>query len=454
MNYKYLFLALLLSPVFMVAQDSSSQVIDKIVAQIGSEIILLSDIEEIIAWEQSRSVEKLGQEARCAVLENILAQKLLVNQAVLDSIEVSDEEIDLEIDTRIEQILSAMNYNESFFEEYYGKSVVQMREEFTTDMRNQMLSDRMRAQVIQGVNATPAEVIEFFQRIPKDSLPYYQSEVEVGEIIFKPKHSEFEKNKAIQKLTEIRNKIIVDGEDFADLANTYSIDVGSKKNGGDLGWQKRGSFVTEFEATAYNLEPGEISEIVETPFGYHIIQLMERRGNTIHTRHILIKPQLNDEDIERGVQIMDSIRQLVVLDSMSFEQAVKKFSDEEAQSFANGGRMVNPKTRNTFFEIGDLESDIFFAIDTLAINDMTFGFTSQSERGDTQIRLIKVLSRTQPHQANLDQDYARIREFASEQKKAEQFNKWLVARLKSTYLNIDPMFQECPNISTWKGASL
>jgi len=339
------------------------QLIDKVVVQVGSELVLLSDIED----QYSLMVEQQGvvqENARCLILEGLMINNLLVNHAVIDSVTVEDNAVEDQLNARIDQILGMMDNDVQRFEEFYGQTVTDIRNRFRDDLKKQMLTEKMQQEIMSDITVTPNEVVEFFHRIPKDSLPYFHSEVEISEIVVKPEVNAIQRQIAIDQLEKIRKEIIEDGRDFAEMAGIYS-DDGSARSGGDLGWQKRGTFVPEFEAAAYILENNELSEIVETKFGFHLIQLLGRRGNTIHTRHILVKPNIVQDDLEKTRSFLDSIRLLIMADSISFTLAVKRHSDESSQSYNNNGRVVNPKTGNTFFEVGDLDTDVYFAIDTL-----------------------------------------------------------------------------------------
>ncbi len=425
------------------------EIIDKVVANVGGEILLLSEVEEQYAL-MSAQQGSLPPEARCAIVDQLLAQKLLVNQAKLDSVEVSEEEVESQLDARIEQILAYMNGDVRQFEEYYGQTIGEVKEAFREDLRNQLLAERMRNQIMAEITVTPAEVKRFFNRIPKDSLPYFNSEVEIGEIVAKPQVNPEERRKAIEKLEELRRQILEEGADFAELASKYSDDFASARIGGDLGWTKRGKFVPEFEAAAYRLDEGEISEVVETQFGFHIIQLLERRGNTIHTRHILVKPEITDADLEKTRQFLDSVRTLILLDSITFSEAVKKFGYKEVQSYNNDGRMVNPATGNTFFEIADLEPDIFFTIDTMEVGEISKPFSFTTPSGETYFRIVQLQSRTDPHVANLEQDYSKIQRAAIEEKKSRYLNDWIAETVRNTYIRIDPLFAHCPSLAKWQ----
>lgn len=435
-------------PLLMVAQNKS--VIDKVVAIVGNELVLLSDVEEQYDL-MTKQQGVLPPEFRSRILENLLADRLLLNQARLDSILVTDEEIETQLQARIDQILAYMNNDISQFEAYYGQTVSEVKETFRSDLENQLLVQRMRSSIVADVNITPAEVKEFFNSIPKDSLPYFNSEVEIGEIVYKPKVNEEQKAISRSKLEEIRRRIVEDGEDFGELAKIYSDDAGSGRLGGDLGMQRRGTFVPEFEAAAYNLEKDSISEVFETEFGFHFVQLIDRRGNNIHARHILIRPLITQDDLVLAKNTLDSVRMLIDADSISFSRAVKLFSDENVQSYNNDGVMINPNSGKPLFETGDLEPDIYFAIDTLEVGKITTPIEFTDRDGSVGYRLVTLKTRTVPHVANLEQDYSKIKAAAKESKTNTFINNWVMEKIRSTYINIDPMYHRFENIAAWMG---
>ena len=443
---RYLILAVLLT--MSLAAMAQRQVLDKMVATVGGEITLLSEVEEQYSYAKSQRNGAVPPEARCMMVEQILVNKLLLNQAKLDSIEVKEEEVETQLTARLERILSYMNNDLKQFEEYYGQTVNEVREQFREDLRNNLLIERMRTKIMNDVTVTPSEVKDFFRRIPKDSLPYFSSEVEVGEIVYKVPINKEQRRITMSKLEDIRKRIVEGKEDFAVLAQKFS-DDGSARGGGDLGWAKRGKYVTEFEAAAYKLEDNEVSPVTETQFGFHIIQMLGRRGNSIHVRHILIRPEITDDDIETGKRHMDTVRTLLLKDSISFSRGVKKFSDKNVQSFNNDGRMVNAGSGNTFFEVGDLDPDIYFAIDTMKINSISKPIEFRDEGGDYFYRLVKLMSRTTPHKANLAQDYAKIQKAAIESKRNEIVNQWVEERIRKTFIIIDRQYEGCANLAPW-----
>ena len=429
----------------VVAQDTI--ILDKIVAKVGGEVIFHSDVEEQMAMMRERRATP-GPKEQCTILESLMAQAMLVHYAKIDSVIVTDDEVDAEIDGRMNQILAYMNNDRKLFQEVYGQTVSEMREQVKEDMTRKLLGDKMQGEIMNKVEVTPSEVVDFFGKIPKDSLPYFNAEVELAEIVMFPEINEEERNKALEKITRVK-LALVQGEDFAELARKYSED-GSAREGGDLGWTTRGSFVPEFEATAFQLEINQTSEITETEFGYHIIQLLERRGNSIHTRHILVRPKITDADLALTRNKLDSVKNLIVWDSISFADGVRKYGDKRVQSFSNNGRLINPKSNNTFFETADVDSEIFFSIDTLDLWEISPPIEYRNPQGDYSYKIVQLQGRTSPHQASLKQDYSRIQDAARESKRNEVFSDWVDDHIPNTYIMIDPQYRDCTNIERWQ----
>ncbi len=422
--------------------------VDKVVAQVGSEYILLSDVEKQFSYLQE-STGEISDEERCSILEGLMAQKIMVDQAKLDSIAVMDSEVEQQLDYRIESILRQMNGDTEFFEEYYGQTIPEVKEWMRVNMKEMLLAERMRGSLFEGINITPSETKAFFNNIPSDSLPYFNAEVEVAEIVLVPQVNDEEKQKASDAAIAVYKELTENDGSFEALAKKYSGDPGSKRIGGDLGWQTRGTFVPEFEAVAYTLKKNEISEPFESPFGFHIVQLLDRRGNTVHTRHILFKPTLTFDDIEKTRQRLTEIREEILSDSISFQNAIKKYSSKEEESYNNNGRLTNQVNGTTFFETADLPPEIYFEIEKIDVDGITEPIEYTSPRGETQFRIVKLLSRTRPHKANLDQDYAKIQFYAKENKKNEYFGRWVQEKATKKYVKLDPRFAECPNLELW-----
>lgn len=442
---KYIVLFLLVIPVLLSGQPI---VLDKVVAQIGGESILLSEIEEMFKMEQGTKA-KLPPNVRCDIFESLLLQKLLTNQAKIDSVMVSDDMVENQLNARIDRVLAYMNNDVAQFEEYYGKSINEMKDDLRGDLRDQLMAEEMKHTIVQNISVTPAEVKAYFRSIPYDSLPYYNAEVEYSELNFYPKTNKFERQRVLDKLNSIRKSIVEDNEKFEDMAKKFSID-GSAAAGGDLGWSKRGAFVPEFEAAVFNLEPGQISTIVESEFGFHLIQLLERRGNSFHARHILIKPELKEEDKVRALHELDSIMTLVKADKFPFTEAVRKYSNKNYPSYSNGGRAINQQTNTNFFEISDLEPDIYFTLDTMQVNQYSAPISFRDPYGEQAYKVVLLQSRSQPHKADLEKDFSRMKEDAIYEKRDFEVQKWVSKKISDTYIKIQPEWLDrCTNLNKW-----
>lgn len=431
----------------------NKELIDKVVAKVGDEYILLSDVEEQFAAAKDQKSD-LPANYRCLILDNVMVNKLLLHQAKLDSLYPKDDEVETQLNARFERILDYMGGNTDQFLAYYGQSPDAMKEQMREDMRDQIMTDKMKNKVIGEVTVTPAEVRDFFDRIPKDSLPYFNQEVEISEITLRPKVNEQEKERARTFLAKLRQEIVSGTIPFENHAKKYSMDPGSGAQGGDLGWAKRGKFVPEFEAQAYKLEQGEISEVFETEFGFHILQLLERRGNSVHARHILIKPEITYDDRKLAESKLDSIRLLVLKDSITFSYAVKQFGDKNTQSFHNDGRVTNPNSGNNIFETRDLDPDTYFAIDTMKVNSICAPMEMTDPSGEKYYRIVRLNSKTAPHKANLLQDYNKIQAATLEQKKNQALISWIERKAKVTFVLIDPIYKNCGNLDKWSKAKM
>ncbi len=419
-----------------------SILIDKVIAKVGSEHILLSEVEEEFSYAKTKD-PSLTDDIKCLIIDNMIAQKLVIYHAKIDSVEIAEDEVETQLDYRFESILRQMNGDETFFQDYYGATVAEMKERFRDDQRHKILAEKMQYKLISEIEITPKEVEKFYRGVPTDSLPYFKSEMEISEIILTPKVNDNERKKALDKITDLRIKVVSGETTFADVASKYSQDQGSAIRGGDLGFAKRGVYVPEFEVTVFSLAKDEISEIIETEFGFHFIQLIERRGNTIRAKHVLIKPEITADDLTLAKNKLDSIRQLIVSDSMTFEAAVMKFSLKNLPSYSNSGRVKNQNTNNTFFAADDLDPDTYFAIFELKPKQLSTPLSIQLPDGQKAFRLIKLNTISKPHKANLKEDFDKIAGFAKESKKNEYFLKWLKKKREETFIYTDPMFKDC-----------
>lgn len=429
---------------------AQNKVADKIVAQVGEKIILRSEIETIYLQEASQGTA-LPEDVRCYIMKELITQQLLVLQAAKDSVEVTDDEVEYELDRRLRYYESLFGSREKM-EEFYGKTFQEMKEEFRPDIKDILLSDRMKAQVTGDITVSPAEVKAFFNKIPKDSLPYFDAEVEYAHIVIMPEPTGEQKAFARQKLEDLRQRIL-NGEDFNVLASIYSEDPGSKEDGGYLGCVSRGTFVSEFDAAAFKLKPGEISEIVQTQFGYHIIKLEERQGDKICLRHILITPPVTNSNYTIASKKLDSVRALIVAGNITFRDAAAKYSTDESTN-KSGGEVLNSQTGSTFFEIDQLEPDVYYAIEKLKPGEISEVISYTDYRGRKGMRILLLNSQSPPHQANLTDDYYRMQAAAKNEKQMRLLNDWVMRKVKDVYLRVDPTFDTCPEIMDMMRRSL
>ncbi len=432
---------------FLLAKPASAQYaggidIDKIVAKVDNYIVLKSDLEN--AFQEALAMRRVnGLVDRCQVLEQLVVEKLMLAKAEIDSVTVGDDRVTGELDRRLQYMVS--QYGEENIVEQFGKSIEEFREELRDDIRNQLIVQEMQRTITADVEVTPAEVRKFFNAIPADSLPYYSTEVAVAQIVKQPTVSRTQKEETRKKLLEIRERIL-DGEDFGALAKEHSQDPGSAVAGGELGFVNRGQFVPEFEAAAMRMQPGELSQPVESDFGFHLIQLIERRGNRYNSRHILLKPNSSELDIKYAEDFLDSLRTQIVNDSISFEKAAKEHSDDK-ETAASGGFFLAQDGSNRV-PTEELDPVIFFTLDTMQVGEVTQPITYRMDSGEPAVRIFYYKSRNKPHRANLQDDYQKIYNVALQEKKGRALNDWFEEARKQVYIEIDPEYAHCSIAST------
>jgi len=429
---------------FTLLNQLNAQVIDKIVAIVGQHPILKSDIENQYLQFLAQSGGKVQSELKCEIFEELLVQKLMLQQAAIDSITISEDQIESEMDRRLRFFISQIGSQEKL-EEYYQKSINEIKAEFTKFIEEQLLIQQVQSKIIDNIKITPTEVRNFFNNIPKDSLPMINSEIEIGHIVKIPHISELIKKETKERLEGMRERVLK-GDDFSVLAVMYSEDPGSAKKGGELGFYNRGELYPEFEAVAFSLAPGEISHVVESKAGFHIIQMIERRGERINVRHILLQPKPAIEDIANAKTALDSIYELINNGVLSFEGAVEKFSDDPSKN--NAGIIVNPMNLTSKFGTDELDPSVFFVVDKLTVKGISKPVPMRTDEGLQAYRILYLKSRTEPHLANLKEDYDKIQTMALENKQQKAMQKWVDDKLKGTYINIIDDY-ECAFINKW-----
>lgn len=441
----FLLLANLMFVLVMRAQQAA--VIDEVVAVVGKNIILQSDIEnQYIQMRLQRGVSGTAEAIRCQILEDLLFQKLMLNQAEIDSVTVTTEQVEQEMERRLRYFINELGSQEKL-EAYYNKSVNEIKDELRRLVQDQMLVEQVQGEIMRNVVITPQEVRSFFKNIPKDSIPTVPTEYEILQIVKKPPISADEKLAVKERLNEMRQRILA-GERFSTLAVLYSEDPGSARKGGELGFYGRGELYPEFEAVAFKLRDGEISEIVETEAGFHIIQMIERRGEYVNVRHILLMTKVSPYALEAAKNELDSIAGLIRIGDMSFEDAVQKFSEDEGKS--NGGLLINPYTAGTRFEADMLDPQVSFVIDKIAVGEISDAVPMKTEDGKDAYRLLKLKEKTEPHQANIREDYTRIQQWALRDKQQKAVDEWIKSKSKNAFISVSETYQNCSFGFNWK----
>lgn len=423
-----------------------SQVIDKVVAVVGSNIILQSDIEEqYMQYRMQGGVKGSATSIRCEILEDQLFRKLMLNQAELDSITVTDEQIDSEVERYVRYYVSQLGSIEKL-EKYYDKNIAEIRDDLHEQLKEKQLMEEVQRSIVSGVSATPSDVREFYRSIPRDSVPMVSAQFEIAELVKKPPITLDEKLAVKNELYDIRARILK-GERFSTMARIYSEDPGSANKGGELGFQGRGDYVPEFEAAAFALKDGEISEVIETEYGFHIIQLIERRGDYINVRHILRTLKVSPEALQQAYDELDHIASLIRNDSITFDEAVKTYSDEADK--VNGGLLVNELDGSTMFAAEDLDQQVSVVINRLQVGEVSDPVPMKTSDGKDAYRLLIIKKKTTPHRANLKDDYALIQQWTMQKQRQDAINKWIQAKSSKAYVKICDEYKDCDFQFDW-----
>lgn len=425
---------------FLLGSVSEAQVLDRIIAKVDNYIVLQSELD--IAYEQfiSNMETPPTDNVQCRVLETLIINKLMLAKAEIDSVVVDRSAVDEQLDRRMQYFISQVGGAEKL-EKYYGKTLDELKDDLRKQVKEQMIIQKMQDNITGKIKVTPGDVKKFYHGIPKDSLPYFSTEVEVGQIVKKAFVSKNQKNLAKKKLEEIRQRIL-NGEDFCELAKIYSEDPGSARHCGELGYFNKGDLVPPYEAAALKLKSGETSLVIESEFGYHIIQLLGRKGNEYNTRHILIKATSSSKDIHASADYLDSLRQEILAGKISFEKAAKDLSDDKMTS-QNGGMFQDQTTGDTRIPLENLEPGLFFVIDTMKVSKITKAFVFRMEDGTDAMRIVYYKSKIPPHQANLADDYQKILTAAQEEKKNNAINLWFDKTKGEVYIDIHQDYKDC-----------
>ncbi|MEY3591646.1 MAG: hypothetical protein RLZZ38_603 [Bacteroidota bacterium] len=439
-------LSLFLTIPFLYGQK---KVVNQIVAQVGDHIILLSDIET--QRLQLNEKERIQEGKSCQILEQLLIEELLVNQAQIDSLEISDEQVDAEMENRLRIMENKMGGRENL-EAFYGKSTIAIKEEFRTIIRNKMLAQEMERKITGDITVTPKEVAAFYQQLPKDSIPYINMKLSFQQVVQFPELTKDDKKMAFDQLIDIRKQIVSGGKSFDMMARLKSMDPGSASQGGKIQASK-GMMVPQFEATVFDLKPGEVSEIVETMYGYHIIKLISRKGDDYTCQHILLMPEYSSKSISVAAAKMDTCYQLLNRNEITWDEAVIRFSNDDATK-QNKGVLTNPYTMDIYWDmeqLNEIDQQIYLLTDALENGGISQPslYMDLFERKQG-IRIVRLQNRVPAHQANLEQDYALIKLAAENDKKQKTLDAWVQTKIPNAYVRIDAAYQDCDYRVNWQ----
>ncbi len=449
MTSRFLFLlAISLGGSLLATAQPKKVVADKIVAKVGDKIILHSDIYNAIADYKRQGAEaQLPPNPECMFLEGQLIQKALVLQAQKDSLPVSEEELDALLDNQLRGFIQ-MYGSKEVVEEVAGKSIYQIKEDFRQPFRERKLADMMRSKIVDNIKVSPTETKAFFDKIPKDSLPFYESELEVSQVVLYPKANRDIEEYVMRELYELKRQVETGQKKFDQLAKLYSDDPAVKENSGQYSLNRNDKqWDPTFLRTAFQLKEGQISSVVKSKFGYHIIQMVSRAGEDAIVRHILKIPEITEGEIATAKQKMDSIRSTIVAGNISFSEAVNRHSEDESSKFS-GGALMN-REGSTYLTIDQLDKDLVVALKNLKLNQVSQPLAFTDERGRKAVRIVVLKSKSEPHRMNLKDDYNKVAELALDQKRQAALEKWFNDKIPSFYIQIDDQYNNCQNISQW-----
>lgn len=411
--------------------------VDKIIGVVGKNQILYSEVEDQYLQLMAQQIKPAP--TKCSVFEELLSQKLLVNQAEVDSLVIDQAQVEMELEDRISYFINQIGTEEKLIE-YFGKSILEIKEDMRDAVQEQMLMRMMQSEITTGITVTPAEVKSFYKSLPEDSIPFIDSEVEISQIVIYPSTSEEAVFQVKERLLGLRERI-VQGENFATLAVLYS-EGPSSSRGGDIGWASKSDLDPAYTKAAFALKEGQVSKIVESSFGYHIIQLMDRTEDRIHTRHILMKPKISAEEKERAVSRLDSIVKLIRIDTLTFERAAVYFSQDE-DTRMNGGIRVNPYTGNRRFQLDQFETKEHYIIRNLKIGEISDSFEATDDKGKHVYKVVQLISKTEPHKANIKKDYELLKNMTMQYKQNEIIDDWVQDKIGNTYIKINEPYNTC-----------
>jgi peptidyl-prolyl cis-trans isomerase SurA len=422
---------------------------DKIIATVGDKFILKSDVENAIAdyKRQSQGQENVNIPSECQVVEGQLIRKALVLQALIDSINVTEEEVEVAMEGRVRGFIQQFGSKE-VLEEVAGRSVFQLKEDFRLLIKEQKLADEMQSKIVEKIKITPTEVRSYYDRIPVDSLPLYESEVQVTELVMHPKANRDVEEYVIKQMLEYRKQIESGANKFDQLVKLYSEDPSSKENLGQFSLNRNEkNFDPAFMSGSFRLKEGQISAPIKSKFGYHIIQLISRSGDEAVVKHILRIPPITNDEINDTKLFLDSIRKEIIANRLNFGEAVNKYSDDEGSKFSGGA--ITGRDGSTYVNIDQLDKEMVVLIQNMKPGDISAPQIYLDDRGRKTVRLIYFKERTSPHRENLKEDYNKVAQRALEEKKAKSMETWFKEHVPNYYVFVDDSFQTCPELTDW-----
>lgn len=422
--------------------------VDGIIVIVGKEIIMKSDLENaFFEYTSQNGTDGDAEEIKCDILKKIVLQKLMIHQASLDSIEVTDQQVDDQINYRISYLIQQVGGDPKVIEEYYKKSLADIKKDMRSMTREYLLVEQVQNSINSAVSVTPSEVKVFFDRMSYDSLPTVESSYEFGHIVRFPPVSDEEIVAIKNKLNGFRDRVLA-GEKFSMLARLYSDDPGTAAKGGNLGFVERGALYPEFEAVAFKLKTGEISQVVQTKAGYHIIQLIERRGESINVAHILLQPKPSLDEQVKAIEFLDSIRSVILAQNLDFSKAALLYSDDPNKN--SGGWLVNPYSNSNKFDKESIDQATFAILDKMTPERYSEAVPFVNEDGMMGYRVIYLKSKIPAHKPNLMEDYDMIKNAALEDKKYNTIDKWIINKVKTTSIKVVEEYKNCPFVNEWQ----
>ena len=421
----------------------SQEIIDKVVAVVGERPILYSEIQgqKLQIAQQGNEID---ENTDCLLIVEFMTQQLLIQQAEIDSLEVTEDMVKMELDQRIQYFSNQVGGTEAL-EDFYEKSIEEIKEEFFEQIEDKMKAQKMQQEITGNINASPKEVMTFFRNIPFDSVPYINSKVKISQLVLAPEITYEQKNYTKNKLRKIKNRIKSNEISFSVAAEFYSNDPGSKANGGNFGWVDRGDFVQEFDAIAYNIPLNTISDVFESPFGFHILKVEKRRGEQYYGSHILIKNEISELELRVLKEKCDSILFAVSQNKNSWEKAIVQNSTNSSSK----GIIFNQSSGDMYWDMQNIDKSLFIGINNLEIGEYSEPLYYEDEKGNMGFRILKLEDRTKPHKANLNDDYEFIKKYAVNEKQVKEMDKWVTKIAKNSYIKVDDLYKGCPKISKW-----